>query len=109
MVINIAIWTDPSLFGVFGNDLRNTWSNPFINTFIKIGGERPGGPAGVADLRDPRRASSLVVGALYYLVAQRGEADACRSRPTSRPARPPSADANPTSGAARRAIAAPLA
>ena len=38
MVINIAIWTDPSLFGVYGNDLRNTWSNPFINTFIKIGG-----------------------------------------------------------------------
>src|SRR3954452_6969592 len=38
MVINIAIWTDPSLFGVYGNDLRNTWSNPFIDTFIKIGG-----------------------------------------------------------------------
>ena len=38
MVFNIAIWTDPAIFGVFGNDLRNTWSNPFINTFIKIGG-----------------------------------------------------------------------
>ena len=38
MVINIALWTDPGLFGVFGsNDLRNTWSNPFINTFVKLG------------------------------------------------------------------------
>ena len=39
MIINIALWTDPSLFGVFGNDLRNTWSNPFINTFVKVGGQ----------------------------------------------------------------------
>ena len=38
MIINIAIWTDPDLFGIYGNDLRNTWSNPFINTFIKVGG-----------------------------------------------------------------------
>src|SRR6266540_2073245 len=38
MVINIGIWTDTGLFGDFGNDLRNTWSNPFINTFIKVGG-----------------------------------------------------------------------
>ena len=42
MIINIALWTDPSLFGVFGNDLRNTWSNPFINTFVKVGGTGPG-------------------------------------------------------------------
>ena len=58
-----------SLFGDFGNDLRNTWSNPFINTFIKIGGTvagracRPG--------RSSRRssASCSCVGALYYVVA----------------------------------------
>ena len=36
MVINIGIWTSP-IFGVFGNDLRNTWSNPFINTFLAFG------------------------------------------------------------------------
>ena len=55
MVLNIAIWTDPGLFGVYGNDLRNTWSNPFINTFVKIGGTVQDGPAGVAGLRDRRR------------------------------------------------------
>ncbi len=55
MVINIAIWTDPSLFGVYGNDLRNTWSNPFINQVIKVGGDAPGPAAGLADLRDDGR------------------------------------------------------
>ena len=55
MIINIALWTDPALFGVFGNDLRNTWSNPFINTFIKIGGTRPGRLPAWPDLRDPGR------------------------------------------------------
>ena len=39
MVINVALWTDPGLFGVYGNDLRNTWSNPFINTIVKWNGQ----------------------------------------------------------------------
>ena len=63
MIINIALWTDPSLFGVFGNDLRNTWSNPFINTFVKVGGTVLDGLPGMADLRDASSARSLVVGA----------------------------------------------
>ena len=74
MVINIAIWTDPAIFGVFGNDLRNTWSNPFINTFIKIGGtvqeQLPAWP-----IFETTVGTVLLVGALYYLVAQRGKLD----------------------------------
>jgi amino acid transporter len=74
MVFNIAIWTDPAIFGVFGNDLRNTWSNPFINTFIKIGGtvqeQLPAWP-----IFETTVGTVLVVGALYYLVAQRGKLD----------------------------------
>ena len=101
MVINIALWTDPNLFGVFGNDLRNTWSNPFINTFIKIGGQVQDRLAGLADLRDLVGAV-VVVGALYYLVAQRGSSTRSRSRPTRRPARPPSAS-DATDPAIRRA------
>jgi amino acid transporter len=75
MIINIAIWTDPSLFGVFGNDLRNTWSNPFINTFIKIGGEvQEGLPAW--PIFETLVGVVVLVGALYYVVAQRGKLDA---------------------------------
>ena len=74
MVINIAIWTDPNLFGVYGNDLRNTWSNPFINQVIKVGGtlqdQLPAWP-----IFETTVGAVLVVGALYYFVAQRGKLD----------------------------------
>jgi urea carboxylase system permease len=80
MVVNIAIWTDPNLFGVFGNDLRNTWSNPFINTFIKIGGTvQEGLPPW--PIFETVVGIVLLVGALYYLVAQRGKADAILVEP----------------------------
>jgi amino acid transporter len=75
MVVNIAIWTDPAIFGVYGNDLRNTWSNPFINTFIKIGGtlqeSLPAWP-----IFETTVGTVLLVGVLYYIVAQRGKLDA---------------------------------
>jgi len=75
MVINIAIWTDPAIFGAFGNDLRNTWSNPFINTFIKIGGTLQDGlPAW--PIFETTVGAVLLVGALYYILAQRGKLDA---------------------------------
>jgi len=75
MVVNIAIWTDPAIFGVFGNDLRNTWSNPFINTFVKIGGTLQDGlPAW--PIFETTVGAVLLVGALYYIVAQRGKLDA---------------------------------
>ena len=74
MVLNIAIWTDPKLFGVFGNDLRNTWSNPFINTFIKIGGTlQEGLPAW--PVFETTVGAVLLVGALYYVVVLRGKLD----------------------------------
>jgi urea carboxylase system permease len=74
MVINIAIWTDPNLFGAFGNDLRNTWSNPFINTFIKIGGVvQEGLPPW--PIFETLVGAVVIIGALYYLVAQRGKLD----------------------------------
>jgi amino acid transporter len=75
MVINIAIWTDPSIFGSFGNDLRNTWSNPFINTFVKIGGTLQAGlPAW--PIFETTVGAVVIVGAIYYIVAQRGKLDA---------------------------------
>jgi amino acid transporter len=74
MIINIAIWTDPAIFGVFGNDLRNTWSNPFINTFIKIGGTvQEGLPPW--PIFETVVGVVLVVGGIYYVVAQRGKLD----------------------------------
>ena len=74
MIINIAIWTDPNLFGVFGNDLRNTWSNPFINTFIKIGGQvQEGLPAW--PIFETLVGAVVLIGAVYYVVAQRGKLD----------------------------------
>jgi amino acid transporter len=74
MVINIGIWTDTNLFGDFGNDLRNTWSNPFINTFLKFGGnlldQLPAWP-----IFETTVGAVLIVGVIYYLVAQRGRED----------------------------------
>jgi urea carboxylase system permease len=71
MILNIGLWTDTKLFGDFGNDLRNTWSNPFINTFLKVGGnllkDLPAIPVFEAFV-----GVVIVVGAIYYVVAQRG-------------------------------------
>jgi amino acid transporter len=74
MVLNIALWTDQSLFGAYGNDLRNTWSNPFINTFLKFNGQLQDGlPAW--PIFEVTVGAVLIIGALYYLVAQRGKLD----------------------------------
>jgi len=74
MIINIAIWTDPALFGVFGNDLRNTWSNPFINTIVKWNGvvqdQLPPWP-----IFETLVLTTILVGVLYYLLEQRGKLD----------------------------------
>jgi amino acid transporter len=74
MVLNIAIWTDTALFGVYGNDLRNTWSNPFINTFIKVGGklqdQLPALP-----IFETTVGAVVIIGAIYYVVALRGKLD----------------------------------
>jgi len=80
MVINIGIWTDTTLFGDFGNDLRNTWSNPFINTFLSLGKNADGTANVLKDLPAWPVFETLVglvvlVGLIYYLVAQRGRED----------------------------------
>ena len=79
MVINIGIWTSP-IFGDFGNDLRNTWSNPFINTFVAIGKNAEGKPNVLTGLPAWPVFETLVIGVIlvglvYYLVAQRGRED----------------------------------
>jgi amino acid transporter len=73
MIVNIGLWISP-IFGDFGTDLRGL-SNPFINTFLSWGGEV------LADLPAIPVFETLVglvvaVGAIYYLVAQRGHVDA---------------------------------
>jgi len=73
MIVNIALWTDP-IFGPFGTDLRNTWSNPFINTIVKVNGQiqdqLPAWP-----VFETLVLATIVVGALYYVIAQRGKLD----------------------------------
>lgn len=80
MVINIGIWTWPEVFGDFGNDLRNTWSNPFINTFIALGKNEDGTANILTGLPSIPIFEAIVglvviVGLVYYLVAQRGRED----------------------------------
>ena len=80
MVVNIGLWTDTGLFGSFGNDLRNTWSNPFINTFLALGKGADGKPNVLTGLPSWPIFETLVltvviIGAVYYLIAQRGRED----------------------------------
>ena len=73
MIINIGLWTDP-MFGAFGDTLRETWSNPFIDTFLTFGGEPiPGLPHW--PVFETLVGAIVLVGAVYYLVAQRGRED----------------------------------
>jgi amino acid transporter len=74
MIINIGIWTDTGLFGAFGNDLRNTWSNPFINTFVKVGGNLLDGLP-PWPIFETLVGAVVILGLLYYVVAQRGRED----------------------------------
>lgn len=74
MIVNIGLWADQNLFGSFGTDLR-TLSNPFINTFLSWGGNVL---EGLPPLPVFETLVGLVigVGAVYYVFAQRGHADA---------------------------------
>jgi amino acid transporter len=74
MIINIGLWTNP-LFGDYGNDLRNTWSNPFINTFLSLGKTADGKPNILSGLPEIPIFETLVgvvviVGAIYYIVTR---------------------------------------
>jgi amino acid transporter len=79
MVINIGIWTSP-IFGVFGSDLRNTWVNPFINTFLAFGKNADGTANVLSGLPawpvfETLVGLVVVIGLIYYLAVQRGRED----------------------------------
>ena len=89
MLINIAMWQDPNLFGDFGGEGR-AFTNPTINTFIKpFGSEIDGLPAW--PLYETLVGVLLILGAIYYAIAVRGRATTSR-RPMRSPARRPSAE-----------------
>jgi amino acid transporter len=72
MIINFGLWSDGSLFGNFGSDLRD-FTNPSL-TLLTSGGQT------ISWLPDlPFFEASvlliLITGAVYYAVAQRGHAD----------------------------------
>ena len=70
MLLNIAIWQDPALFGDFGGDGRAI-TNPTIDGFIKpFGNEIAGLPAW--PIFESLVLVLLVLGAIYYAVSVRG-------------------------------------
>jgi urea carboxylase system permease len=72
MVVNFGLWSDPALFGNFGGDLRD-FTNPSL-TIVTSGGNTIGF---LPDLPffEATILLIVVVGAVYYLVAQRGHED----------------------------------
>jgi urea carboxylase system permease len=73
MLLNIAIWADPVLFGDFGGDGRAGFSNPFLETFLTIGGNHVEGLPQWPTF-ETLVGTILVIGAVYYVVAVRGRA-----------------------------------
>jgi urea carboxylase system permease len=72
IIINIALWNDPNLFGDFGTEGRAYW-NPFINSFLQWFGtpleNLPPWP-----LYETVIGTLLAFGAIYYLISVRGRA-----------------------------------
>ena len=65
MLINIALWASPELFGDFGSEGRGYW-NPLINGLFSIGGQKLEGlPAW--PLFETLVGLLLVIGSIYYL------------------------------------------
>ena len=72
MLINIALWASPELFGDFGTSGRAYW-NPLINALFAINGQKLDGlPAW--PLFETLVGLLLVFGSIYYLIAVRGRA-----------------------------------
>ena len=72
MLLNIAIWQDPGLFGNFGGDGRAV-TNPTIDGFIKpFGNTIDGMPAW--PIFETLVGVLIVIGVIYYLVSVRGRA-----------------------------------
>ena len=72
MLLNIALWKDPGLFGDFGGDGRAI-TNPTIDGFIKpFGNAIAGMPAW--PIFETLVIAILLLGAIYYAVSVRGRA-----------------------------------
>ena len=70
MIVNIALWHDPALFGVFGGEGRTYW-NPFINSFLQWFGQPARGPAGLAAVRNDRGHAADPRGAVLHRLRPR--------------------------------------
>ena len=72
MIINVALWNDPALFGDYGSAGRAFW-NPFINTFITPFGQKvdwmPAWP-----LFETLIGLIVIFGGIYYLAIVRRQA-----------------------------------
>jgi len=72
MILNVALWASPELFGDFGSAGRNSW-NPLINSFLQVNGQKLDGlPAW--PLFETVVGALVLLGAIYYLVSVRGRA-----------------------------------
>jgi urea carboxylase system permease len=73
MLLNIGIWGDPKLFGDFGGDGRSGFTNPFLETFLTIGGKPVEGLPKWPTF-ETLVGTIFLVGGIYYLLAVRGRA-----------------------------------
>jgi amino acid transporter len=73
MLVNIAIWADPGLFGDFGGDGRSGFTNPWLSTFLTPGGQPMEGLPAWPTF-ETLVGTILLIGALYYVVSVRGRA-----------------------------------
>jgi amino acid transporter len=73
IIVNIALWNDPNLFGDFGSEGRAFW-NPTINSFLQFFGQPleglPPWP-----LYETIVGTLLILGAIYYVLVIRGRKD----------------------------------
>ncbi len=72
IIMNIALWNDPSLFGDFGGEGRGFW-NPYINSFLQWFGQ-PLEQLPPWPLYETIVGTLLVAGAIYYVISVRGRA-----------------------------------
>jgi amino acid transporter len=72
IILNIALWNDPNLFGDFGGEGRAFW-NPAINSFLQWFGQ-PLEALPPWPLYETIVGTLLVIGAIYYALAIRGRA-----------------------------------
>jgi len=81
MIVNIALWASPELFGDFGSAGRNFW-NPLINGLFTINGQKLDGLPAIP-LYEAIVGTLLVLGGLYYAVSIRGGAHDVEAAPAA--------------------------